>query len=90
MNVDPQFLEPEYPFEWGGVYALDVGSYTIQMEFGPDPEMDAVLLPVGAATAEALAAAQLQAVLLFWDAAQRVASGSQLTPNTQLLQLDLS
>ena len=41
MNVDPQFLEPEYPFEWGGVYALDVGSYTIQMEFGPDPEMDA-------------------------------------------------
>ena len=25
LEVDPKFLEPEYPFEWGGVYQLEAG-----------------------------------------------------------------
>jgi len=27
--VDPKFLEPEYPFEWAGAYALPVGSHEL-------------------------------------------------------------
>src|SRR5580700_3005148 len=26
LEVDPRFLEPEYPFEWGGVYRLKAGT----------------------------------------------------------------
>ena len=25
LQVDPKFLEPEYPFEWGGIYRLEAG-----------------------------------------------------------------
>ncbi len=27
VDVDPKFLEPEYPFEWAGVYALPAGTH---------------------------------------------------------------
>jgi hypothetical protein len=28
-GLDPQFLEPTYPFEWAGVYALPAGEHTL-------------------------------------------------------------
>jgi G3E family GTPase len=28
-GLDPQFLEPDYPFEWAGVYALPAGTHTL-------------------------------------------------------------
>jgi G3E family GTPase len=28
-DLDPQFLEPEYPFEWAGVYALPAGTHEL-------------------------------------------------------------
>ena len=40
----PTFLEPEYPFEWTGVYHLDAGKYELMLEEGPDPEMSLVAL----------------------------------------------
>ncbi len=90
MEVDPQFLEPEYPFEWGGIYQFAAGTYTIAMQPGPDPTMDAVILPVADVSAAALEDAQLKAVLLFSDEAQPVPSGSTLVPGERLLQLALS
>ena len=35
----PTFLEPEYPFEWTGVYALEAGRYEVSLAEGPDPTM---------------------------------------------------
>ncbi len=40
----PTFLEPEYPFEWTGVFALEEGRYELTLEEGPDPTMSLVLL----------------------------------------------
>ena len=40
----PTFLEPEYPFEWTGVYALDTGRYELSLADGPDPEMSLVVV----------------------------------------------
>ncbi|MBM3762074.1 MAG: GTP-binding protein [Acidobacteria bacterium] len=54
LNVDPKFLEPEYPFEWGGIFHLTKGTHTLQLNPGPDPAMDIVLEPASAATPEAL------------------------------------
>jgi G3E family GTPase len=38
----PTFLEPEYPFEWTGVYELGAGRHTLALDEGPDPSMSLV------------------------------------------------
>ena len=39
----PTFLEPEYPFEWTGIYPTKSGKYKIIMSEGPDPFMSLVI-----------------------------------------------
>lgn len=41
----PTFLEPEYPFEWTGVYSLEAGRYELSLAEGPDPAMSLVVTP---------------------------------------------
>lgn len=41
----PTFLEPEYPFEWTGVYALANGRHELSLDDGPDPQMSLVVIP---------------------------------------------
>lgn len=40
----PTFLEPEYPFEWTGVYHLEPGQYELSLDEGPDPTMSLVAM----------------------------------------------
>jgi len=40
----PSFLEPEYPFEWTGVFEIDKGRYEVTLNEGPDPTMSLVVL----------------------------------------------
>ena len=46
----PTFLEPEYPFEWTGVYSLEAGRYELSLAEGPDPAMSLVVVPVETTT----------------------------------------
>lgn len=39
VEMKPNFLEPEYPFEWGGIWQLPAGRYRFQLANGPDPDM---------------------------------------------------
>ncbi len=89
MEIDPQFLEPEYPFEWGGIYQLAAGTYTLALDEGPDPAMQLAILPAAAATRAALEQAQEQAVLVFSDEAQALDPGATLTPGDALYRLNL-
>ena len=50
----PSFLEPEYPFEWTGVYSLDIGRYELSLAEGPDPAMSLVVVSDQGADDEAL------------------------------------
>ena len=34
LQVDPEFLEPEYPFEWAGVFQLEPGTYEWRFDEG--------------------------------------------------------
>ena len=43
VEMKPNFLEPEYPFEWGGVWQLVAGQYRFQLANGPDPDMKLLL-----------------------------------------------
>ena len=40
----PTFLEPEYPFEWTGVYSVEPGEYNLRFDEGPDPSMSLVIM----------------------------------------------
>ena len=39
LSIRPTFLEPEYPFEWVGIYQLAAGTHEVQLQPGPDPTM---------------------------------------------------
>lgn len=41
MAQKPAFLEPEYPFEWAGVFELAAGRYRLVV--GPDPSMNVLV-----------------------------------------------
>ncbi len=87
LQTDPRFLEPEYPFEWGGLYTLTAGTYTLTFCDGPDPSMLAAMLPVDAATATALDKARDRAVRIFGRRHEAVASPETLTPGVHLYDL---
>lgn len=46
----PTFLEPEYPFEWTGVFTLEPGRYEVRLDVGPDPDMTVVATTLSAAS----------------------------------------
>jgi G3E family GTPase len=89
LEVDPKFMEPEYPFEWAGIYSLDAGSSRLKFDVGPDPSISLVVLPVEASTREALQAVEMDAVLLFSEEAQSFASGGRIAPGRTVYELAL-
>jgi G3E family GTPase len=88
LDLNPAFLEPEYPFEWGGWYALPAGESALVMEDGPDPDLSAVLLPVS--EHDALAAAREIAVELFAATAIAAQPGDALEPGARHYRLRLA
>ncbi len=67
LSIDPAFLEPEYPFEWGGVYRLAAGAYAIRTSAGPDPTMKLALVQMADDSADAFNAAIEEALRRFSD-----------------------
>ncbi|MBM3279842.1 MAG: GTP-binding protein [Candidatus Handelsmanbacteria bacterium] len=65
LAVDPGFMEPEYAFEWAGVFAFAAGRSELTLQPGPDPTMDLVLMPLGGENEAALAAGIMEAGLSF-------------------------
>ncbi|EFH80833.1 CobW family GTP-binding protein [Ktedonobacter racemifer] len=89
MEVDPQFMEPEYPFEWGGIYALEAGTYQLALQPGPDPEINVALFSAQEATTATLAERTMDAVLLFSNDEQVRRPGEVLERTDILYQLAL-
>jgi len=85
-----QVLEPEYPFEWGGVYALDRGTYELLLHDGPDSAMSVCLVPAGSADAAGLDAVKTSAVLLFSEEDEPLQAGGSLEPGQKLVRLQLT
>jgi G3E family GTPase len=89
LEIDPKFMEPEYPFEWGGVYRLAPGSYSFAVGAGPDPAMQVALLPLDDDSRESLTVTQEEAALLFSHDERALRPGETITPDETLYQLDL-
>ena len=75
LDIDPKFMEPEYPFEWSGIYQLNTGTYEWVMGEGPDPAMGAAILPLANTGLAAQEATLMDAVLTFSEDEQVVEAG---------------
>jgi len=87
-EIDPQFLEPEYPFEWGGVYDLPTGDTQLVINEGPDPEMDVALVPVKSLSEADIALAREAAVLIFSDWEDTLPPLEAILPGTRRQRLN--
>jgi len=66
-EVDPSFLEIEYPFEYGAIYKLKLGEYDLLFDKGPDESMKIFFSKFSEATEEYLQKA-LNAVAITFSA----------------------
>ena len=74
----PSFLEPEYPFEWTGVYALQPGRYELSLAEGPDPVMSLVVTADQGSDDAALRLGAERCVRHYAEPADGVAPGADL------------
>ena len=85
----PTFLEPEYPFEWTGVYSLDIGRYELRLADGPDPTMSLAIVPDQDTDDSALREGAEWCVRRFAEPADLIRPGDQIPVGKHLsLQLD--
>jgi len=85
----PTFLEPEYPFEWTGVYSLDAGRYELSLADGPDPAMSLVIVPGQGTDDAALRESAEWCVRRYAEPADVVSPAGEISAGRHLsLQLD--
>ena len=85
----PTFLEPEYPFEWTGVYSLDVGRYELSLAEGPDPTMSLVVVSDQDTDDAALREGAEWCVRQYAEPGQPILPGEEIPVGTHAnLQLD--
>ena len=89
LELKPSFLEPEYPFEWGGVLEID-DKAIFRLRNGPDPNMSAVIEPMEAATPEALIAAAERVYTRFSAENHLLQPGEAMTPGETRWTLTLT
>ena len=90
LEVRPTFLEPEYPFEWTGVYSLDAGRYEISLAEGPDPAMSLVVVPEQDTDDAALREGAEWCVRRYAEPAEQMNPGDEVPVGKHVnLQLDI-
>ena len=89
LEVNPKFLEPEYPFEWGGIFEFDSGSHEFSLQEGPDPGMKVSLRQVTSPNLEVLKQSIEPTVRIFSEEKATLYTGDTLKPNGKLFYLDL-
>ncbi len=87
LERKPTFLEPEYPFEWAGTYALEVGVYQLHFGTGPDPTCKISLVQTAARDEELIAEASFRR---FSEVALRLeADGPAIGSEGQVVELQM-
>lgn len=89
LEQKPNFLEPEYPFEWAGVWRLPQGYYQLQLATGPDADMSLLACAAPDEHSESLLTLAEKIFVQFSAEAQLVESGEVLTKLEQHYRLAL-
>lgn len=87
LSVSPDFLQPEYPFEWAGMYHFQAGTYEWTFKPGPDAFLNTAIIPVLDSPKDLPDSAIKTADLLFSDVEDLVHSGESLDPGLTLRRL---
>ncbi len=89
VDMKPGFLEPEYPFEWGGIWPLPAGHYRFQLVNGPDPDM-AILLADVSDVSESAVLTQAESVFVeFSKTADLLSHGQTIAQTGKCYRLQL-
>lgn len=89
VDVKPNFLEPEYPFEWGGIFQLPIGECRFKFANGPDPDMSFLMTEANQVSDDALSALAEQVFIAFSKKAESVADQQTIETSGQCYQLQL-
>jgi len=89
LSVDPDFLQPEYPFEWVGLYHFQAGTYEWHFKPGSDAFLNAALIPVIGKPHEVPESTIQTADVLFSDAGDLVHPGTAFDPGLSLRRLKM-
>lgn len=87
VDIKPNFLEPEYPFEWGGIWTLPAGEYLLRMAAGPDPEMSILMTNVDDSAEETPLTLAEKVFVGFSAESQKLTHGENLTSPDQHYQM---
>ncbi len=89
LEVDPKFMEPEYPFEWSGLFEFQKDDYRLVLQPGPDPAMNLNFRLASEASESAMRDTVEKAVLVFSDEEVALQTGATIEPGEQLSQINL-
>ncbi|MFO0800974.1 MAG: GTP-binding protein [Gemmataceae bacterium] len=84
LEIEPEFLEPEYPFSWGALYELTAGTHELVI-----PERTRTSISVAVVAGTELVAAANAAVPVFSGEPQTVQPGATIAPGADPFALQL-
>ena len=89
LEHKPAFLEPEYPFEWAGVFEAS-GDLRMVLGDGPDPTMNVVVIPGGALAGDDFNATAERVLRLFNRKGNPIVPGGRIEVGESQYTLDLA
>ncbi|HJZ54155.1 MAG TPA: GTP-binding protein [Gemmataceae bacterium] len=90
LEVDPKFMEPEYPFVWGGVYQLEAGAHELVIPDRTKKAIPLAVVPAPTADEPGLKTAAAAGVVAFSGDEKPVSPGGTLAAGSDPFRLELS
>ncbi|MEH0021917.1 MAG: GTP-binding protein [Desulfobacter sp.] len=87
LSVAPDFLQPEYPFEWAGIYHFQAGTYEWIFQPGPDSFLNMAFIPVIGEPDDVPESAIQAADVVFSEPEHLVRPGTPVDPGLNLWRL---
>ena len=89
LDVDPKFMEPEYPFVWGGVYSLAAGLHELVIPERTKNAIQIAIVPAPSADEAGLMAAAAAGVIAYSGVEKPVPPDGTLSPSNDPFKLEL-
>ncbi len=90
LENNPEFLQPEYPFEFAAIYDLKAGPHTFTLARGDAQALTALVIPAATGDEAGLDAAIKQALPIFTDQPLPVQPGETFKPASKPSELQLT